>query len=157
VIVDAIASHSGFIGLPEIRSGFFLRLGSPKKTLGVLALYRGAEGGVTQLDRSFIDELCERIALTMTNLDLYRTSEEANRAKDQFLAIVSHELRTPLVSIIGWIDILLAKKLPSDRVENALRTIQRNAKLQHQLVEDILDFAGIASRRLSIVTEDMEL
>jgi signal transduction histidine kinase len=82
-------------------------------------------------------------------------AEASNRAKDQFLAIVSHELRTPLVAIIGWANILLSKKLDPDAMQRALNTIQRNATLQNRLVSDILDFSGIAERRVSVDLKDL--
>jgi signal transduction histidine kinase len=93
----------------------------------------------------------------MRNLALYRVSEEASRAKDRFLATVSHELRTPQTSVIGWTEMLLSKQLPADAMENALRTIQRNARLQQKLIEDILDLSGIANRKLSIELQEVEI
>src|SRR6185295_2700462 len=63
----------------------------------------------------------------------------ANRMKDEFLATVSHELRTPLNAIIGWSHMLRGGKLDESTVARAIETIDRNAKSQAQLVEDILD------------------
>jgi len=66
-------------------------------------------------------------------------AEAANRSKDEFLAILSHELRTPLTAIVGWAGMIRAGLLDQARTENALETIERNASLQLQLVEDLLD------------------
>jgi signal transduction histidine kinase len=140
-----------------LKSGLFLPLRGPQAVLGVLALYRRDAIAFSASDRLFVAELGERITLTMTNLALYRVSEEANRAKDRFLATVSHELRTPLASVIGCTEMLLSKQLPPDAIENALRTIQRNAGLQQKLIEDILDFSGIANRKLSIELQEVEI
>ena len=75
-------------------------------------------------------------------------SETANRMKDEFLANVSHELRTPLNAIIGWTHMLRRGCLDGDTQSRALETIERNAKSQAQLVEDILDVSRMISGKL---------
>jgi CheY-like chemotaxis protein/anti-sigma regulatory factor (Ser/Thr protein kinase) len=82
-------------------------------------------------------------ALAIENSRLYREAQEANRIKDEFLATISHELRTPLNSILGWIQIICRRKLDEATTFKALETIERNAKLQMKLVEDILDISRI--------------
>jgi PAS domain S-box-containing protein len=69
-------------------------------------------------------------------------AEAANRMKDEFLAMLSHELRTPLTSILGWATILREKNLDPD-TSKALETIERNARAQQRLIEDILDVSRI--------------
>lgn len=66
-------------------------------------------------------------------------AESANRSKDEFLAILSHELRTPLTAIVGWLGMIRAGLLDQPKTESALETVERNANLQLQLVEDLLD------------------
>lgn len=70
-------------------------------------------------------------------------AEQANRLKDQFLAMLSHELRSPLNPILGWTKLLQNRKLDEAKTVEALATIERNAKLQAQLVEDLLDISRI--------------
>jgi PAS domain S-box-containing protein len=70
-------------------------------------------------------------------------AEAANRIKDEFLAVLSHELRTPLNPILGWTQMLRTRKLDSEATNRALATIERNAKLQTQLIEDLLDISRI--------------
>ena len=77
-------------------------------------------------------------------------AEEANRTKDFFLAIVSHELRSPLNAILGWTKILLTKKVDGDTQRNALETIERSARSQAKLIEDLVDSARIASGKLRL-------
>ncbi len=77
-------------------------------------------------------------------------AEEANRMKDEFLAIVSHELRTPLNSILGWSQLLQEKKFNEETTVKALQTIERNARAQAQLIEDILDVSKIVQGKLRI-------
>ena len=76
--------------------------------------------------------------------------EEASRLKDEFLATLSHELRTPLNAVLGWAQMLQDGSLPSDRVRQAIGIIGRNAKLQAQLIEDILDVSRIITGKLEI-------
>ena len=74
----------------------------------------------------------------------------ANRMKDEFLATVSHELRTPLNAIIGWSHMLRGGKLDESTVARAIETIDRNAKSQAQLVEDILDVSRVITGKLRL-------
>ncbi|AGY59515.1 sensor histidine kinase [Gloeobacter kilaueensis] len=70
-------------------------------------------------------------------------AEAANRAKDQFLAMLSHELRTPLNPILGWTQLLRRGQLSAAAQAQALEIIERNARLQNQLIEDLLDVSRI--------------
>lgn len=75
---------------------------------------------------------------------------EANRAKDFFLAFVSHELRSPLNAILGWSKILLTKKVDDDTRRKALETIERSARFQTKLINDLVDSARVASGKLRL-------
>ena len=77
-------------------------------------------------------------------------AEEANRMKDYFLAIVSHELRAPLNAILGWTKILRTKVVDQETSQNALETIERSARSQAKLIEDLVDSARIASGKLRL-------
>ncbi|HIK19033.1 MAG TPA: response regulator [Leptolyngbyaceae cyanobacterium M33_DOE_097] len=85
--------------------------------------------------------------------------EATHKVKDQFLAIVSHELRSPLNPILGWSSLLRQGRLDDEQAEYALETIERNAKLQAQLVGDLLDLSRILQGRLnlSVAPVDLEL
>ncbi|MEI2579740.1 hybrid sensor histidine kinase/response regulator [Scytonema sp. PRP1] len=76
--------------------------------------------------------------------------EQANRIKDEFLAVLSHELRSPLNAILGWAKILRSRTLDPTSLSRALETIERNAKLQTQLIEDLLDVSRIISGKLTL-------
>ncbi|MEG4456949.1 PAS domain-containing protein [Microcoleus sp. N9_A1] len=84
-------------------------------------------------------------------------AERANRVKDEFLAVLSHELRTPLNPILGWAKLLQSNVLTPQKQRYALETIERNAKLQTQLIEDLLDVSGILQGKvnLNIVPVDL--
>jgi PAS domain S-box-containing protein len=84
-------------------------------------------------------------------------AEEASRLKDEFLATVSHELRTPLNAILGWAIMLRGGKLSAAAAERAIETIERNAKSQAQIIEDILDVSRIITGRLRLNVHAVEL
>jgi signal transduction histidine kinase/CheY-like chemotaxis protein len=86
-----------------------------------------------------------------------REAEDANRSKDEFLATVSHELRTPLTAILGWAQMLRTERLPADRVQHAIEVIERSARAQAQLIDDLLDVTRIVSNRLRIAREPVRL
>ncbi|MFO0618831.1 MAG: response regulator [Polyangiaceae bacterium] len=85
-------------------------------------------------------------------------AETANTSKDDFLAMVSHELRTPLNAILGWTELLLNRDdIDGERGRHGLRVIERNARAQAKLVDDLLDISRIVSGKLSIETGRAEL
>jgi hypothetical protein len=84
-------------------------------------------------------------------------SEQLNRLKDEFLATVSHELRTPLQSILGWARLLRAGHVSPEKSQKALETIERNAKAQSQLIEDILDVSRIVTGKARIRSEPVDV
>jgi CheY-like chemotaxis protein len=84
-------------------------------------------------------------------------AEYANRIKDEFLSTVSHELRTPLHAILGYAQLLLRGQIEEDKIGEGLTVIERNAKAQAQIVEDLLDMSRIISGkvRLNVVAVDV--
>jgi len=90
-------------------------------------------------------------------MQLLRKAEAANRIKDEFLAVVSHELRTPLNPILGWSKLLRTHKLTPAKSEMALETIERNAALQAQLIDDLLDVSRILRGKLELNASPVDL
>uniref|UniRef100_B8HRH4 histidine kinase n=1 Tax=Cyanothece sp. (strain PCC 7425 / ATCC 29141) TaxID=395961 RepID=B8HRH4_CYAP4 len=77
-------------------------------------------------------------------------AERANRIKDEFLAVLSHELRTPLNPILGWSKLLQSPQISAQKLQQGLATIERNAKQQVQLIDDLLDTSRIIRGQLSL-------
>ena len=84
-------------------------------------------------------------------------AETANRIKDEFLAVLSHELRSPLNPILGWSKLLRTGRLDAEKTTQALETIERNARLQAQLIEDLLDVSRILRGKLSLTKVTVDL
>jgi len=101
-------------------------------------------------DLSFAEYLGKRAAIAIENARLYRDAQESNRLKDEFLATVSHELRTPLTAVLGWAHMLRAKQLNERNTTHALETIERNARSQAQLIDDLLDVSRIITGKLRL-------
>lgn len=80
-------------------------------------------------------------------------AEEASRSKDEFLAIISHELRTPLTSMLGWAHMLRTGQLDEATRERGLEVLERNARAQAQLIEDLLDVSRIVMKKLKLTLQ----
>ena len=92
----------------------------------------------------------EREALLAREKALRSQAEELSRLKDEFLATMSHELRTPLNAIFGWITLLRTRRLDAATEERALETIERNARAQKRLIEDLLDVSRIVTGKVTL-------
>lgn len=97
-----------------------------------------------------VGEMVQRHELDMAEKRAREQAEAANRLKDEFLATVSHELRTPLNAILGWASMLSSGMLAPEHAAKASAIIERNARAQAQLVEDILDVSRIITGKLRI-------
>lgn len=108
-------------------------------------------------DLALAEDLARRAALAVDNARLYREAQELNRIKDEFLATLSHELRTPLTAVLGWAKLLGTGQLDAAASSRALDTIQRNARMQQQIIEDILDVSRIITGKLRLEMNPVEL
>jgi signal transduction histidine kinase len=105
----------------------------------------------------FVDLFKAHAALALSNQELEtrvkeRTAEleQLSRLKDEFLATMSHELRTPLNAIFGWVTLLRTRRLDEPTQERALETIERNARAQKRLIEDLLDVSRIVTGKVAL-------
>ncbi|MEG4217130.1 PAS domain-containing protein [Microcoleus sp. Pol14C6] len=139
------------------------RKGSLKWWDCVITPLRNTYGQVTQLVAISRDITKQKQAETQREQLLAQeqtareAAETANRIKDEFLAVLSHELRSPLNPILGWSKLLQQNKLAAAKTASALASIERNAQLQLQLIDDLLDISRIMSGKLSLNAMSVDL
>jgi PAS domain S-box-containing protein len=114
---------------------------------------RGVTMDITPAVRAEI----ERAELLHRESHAREQAEEASRLKEEFLATVSHELRTPLNAVVGWSRLLRAGQLDPDGSLHAMEIIERNALMQKQIVEDLLDVSRIVTGKLRVNTQPVDL
>ncbi len=135
-----------FFGHPEV--GIFTER-SERLVVGI-----AAQASIS-IDNARLFEAAQRASVERENLleserHARGEAERAGRMKDEFLATLSHELRTPLSAILGWSHLLRARPPASEELAKGLETIERNARLQTQLIEDLLDMSRITSGKLRL-------
>jgi signal transduction histidine kinase/CheY-like chemotaxis protein len=132
-------------------------------------------GVVVRAFNGMLDAIAERTtALSKTNLELEHEIEErrkveaertaalarerdANRLKDEFLATLSHELRTPLNAVLGWTRVVRSAQVDAPTHDRALESIERNARAQARLIEDLLEISRIVTGKLRLQMRDVDL
>ncbi|HZU82362.1 MAG TPA: ATP-binding protein, partial [Polyangiaceae bacterium] len=134
------------------------------RTFGAMTLAYGESGRrYAPEDLAFAEDFARRAAMAIENAVAHKEAERArvrerwlrgeaeiaSRSKDEFLATVSHELRTPLNSILGW-TVMLRRRGPAQEVDRALSIIERNARAQAKLIDDVLDVSRIISGKLAL-------
>jgi PAS domain S-box-containing protein len=106
-------------------------------------------------ERVALEEAAQKVAAE--NARLYEEAQDANRVKDDFLAVLSHELRTPLNAIVGYSRLMRGQMLPQDQVGRAIETLERNARWLTQIVDDVLDVSRIVSGKIRLDVQAVEL
>lgn len=127
------------------------------QVLGSLGWSFAEPQAFTEADCSFMIMLARQCAQALERAHLYEaerlareSAEAASRVKDEFLAVLSHELRSPLNPILGWTKMLRSRRFDARMTDRALDSIERNAKLQIQLIEDLLDVSHILQGKLRL-------
>lgn len=146
------------LGIPNLCSIVVVPLIVQGKTLGALTFAFAESGRRYSLpELALAEELASRAAIAVDNARIHQEAQEANRLKDEFLAVLSHELRTPLNAILGWATLLRTRKIDPATAERALETIERNARAQTQMVSDLLDVSRIIRGKLQLELSPVEL
>lgn len=134
-----------------LKSFMVVPLVSRGRVFGTITFVTAESGrAYSKQDLALAEELANHAALAVENARLYQESQEASRLKDDFLATVSHELRTPLNAVLGWSRMLRGGKVDPETADQALEVIERNAKSQAQLIEDLLDVSRIITGKLRL-------
>jgi signal transduction histidine kinase/CheY-like chemotaxis protein len=144
-------------------------------TLRAAAPTRDEIGVVVRSFNEMLDQIADRTAeLSKTNAELQREVEErkrverdrvvalererdANRLKDEFLATLSHELRTPMNAVLGWARVLRSGAADESTRERGLESIERNARAQARLIEDLLEVSRIVTGKLRLQVREVDL
>ena len=151
--------HLDAIRAMRVRSALMVPLSTHGSLKGILTLLatEGSAHVYGDAEVRFAEELGRRASIALDNAYLFgaaqseRTrAEHANRAKDEFLAMMSHELRTPLNAMLGWVRMLRGGTLTEEKTARALETIERNARAQAQLIDDVLDVSRIITGKLRL-------
>ncbi len=142
-----------FAGSPD-RSASFRTLGVIESLRNVTVIERPIRvGAVISVVRAALRARVRQYEMRDTLVALRAArfeAEAASRLKDEFLATLSHELRTPLNAILGWTTMLRHGQVEPERVSTALEVVERNARAQAQLIEDVLDMARIITGKLRV-------
>ena len=156
--------HLRMIRVLRLESAMVVALRSRGRIFGAMTFVYAESGRrYTPEDLGFAEDFARRAAMAIENSVALRAAEEARKtehwlrseaelasqSKDEFLATVSHELRTPLNAILGW-TVTLRRRNPAEDVDRALAVVERNARAQAKLIEDVLDVSRIISGKLSL-------
>ena len=151
---DVVTADSG----PSLRGWLAVPLtGNDGRNIGLIQLSDREEGDFTAEDEAILVQLAQLASVAIENARLWHEVQEASRLKDEFLTVVSHELRTPLNSMLGWTQVLRQQGTDASSQAHALEIIERSARAQQQLVEDLLDTARITSGKLRIEMQPVDL
>jgi PAS domain S-box-containing protein len=134
-----------------VRSAMTVPLRARGRTVGAIS-FISAESGRHYRERELrlAEELARRAALAVDNARLYERAQEANRAKDEFLATLSHELRTPLTPIVGWVHLLGGDEAATPDLRHGLAVIDKNSQALSHLINDLLDMSAILNGKMRI-------
>jgi signal transduction histidine kinase/DNA-binding response OmpR family regulator len=143
--------------IPPMRGGALIAplTGRDGAVLGVVYVSERDDGEFTADDEAVLMQVAHMGAVAIENT-MYAQERQANRIKDEFLATLSHELRTPLNAIIGWVQ-LMQMESTDDKVAHGLQVIDRNARAQTKLIEDLLDASRITVGKLQLNLEAVSL
>ncbi|HEX8255868.1 MAG TPA: ATP-binding protein [Thermoanaerobaculia bacterium] len=156
----AIASNEQHLAiLRELRPHALLAvpLRSGDETVGAILVARTTGGPFSPADVATVQELARQASAALHHIWSYRAASEANRLKDEFLATLSHELRTPMTSILGWAQILRLDDTPQDMVRDGLESIERSARAQAQLIDDLLDLSRMQMGKVQFQSRPFSL
>src|SRR5262245_251243 len=124
-------------------------VGADGSLIGTVMVWEPAEGDFTAEDRSVLAQLAQMASIAIQNLVLAE-ERQANTIKDDFLSTVSHELRTPLSAILTWTRLMRDRKLDGAALARGVDVIERNARSQARLIDDLLDMSRVITGKLQL-------
>jgi len=156
--------HRRLIEAEGIRSGMVVPVLGEGRVEGLIYVSRRTVAPFSEHDETICRRLADHAAIAIRNSRLFAAeraaraeAHAANRAKDHFLATLSHELRTPLNAVLGWLRMLRNPRLDEAQKAHAVDVIERNARLQAQLINDLLDVSRIIAGKLEMERYPLDL
>src|SRR5205809_1881443 len=147
-LVMSIVRSTNFLAVPLTRRD--------GRNMGELQVSGKPHGAFTEEDEDILVQLAQMTSIAVENT-LYGELREANRLKDEFLATVSHELRTPLSAMLSWAGLLRGGKLEPASVARGVEVIERSAKAQAHLIDDLLDMSRIMTGKMRLDMRPLEV
>src|SRR5947208_670326 len=130
--------------------------GRDGRNLGLVKVFADGDRSFTQEDEDLLVQLAQMTSIAIENA-LFSEAREANTLKEEFLSTVSHELRTPLSAMLSWLWMLRRKELDPEAAARAISAVERNARAQARLVDDLLDVSRIMTGKLHLDCHPLEV
>ncbi|MGN6368399.1 MAG: response regulator [Phycisphaerae bacterium] len=130
-------------------------IGREGRTVGVIYLSDKVNGEFTTDDEAILVQLAQMATVAIENI-LSSEAREANRAKDQFIAVLSHELRTPLTPVLALVAAMQGDKRLPGEIQDDLKVIRRNVELEARLIDDLLDLTRISKGKIELQLEVLD-
>jgi len=130
--------------------------GRDGRNLGLVKVFADGDRSFTQEDEDLLVQLAQMTSIAIENA-LFSEAREANTLKEEFLSTVSHELRTPLSAMLSWLWMLRRKELDPEAAARAISAVERNARAQARLVDDLLDVSRIMTGKLHLDCRPLEV
>ncbi|HEU4689414.1 MAG TPA: ATP-binding protein, partial [Vicinamibacterales bacterium] len=159
---ERFGQNPPYFGMPKGHLPVRSYLAVPVKSasgivLGGLFFGHSRPGVFTEQHEQLANGVAAWASLALENARLYMEAREADRLKDEFLAVLSHELRTPLNAIVGYSRLLRGNVLSGEKAKRGLETLERNAGALTQIVDDVLDISRIVSGKIRLDVQPVEL
>ncbi len=156
-VQQSVDPKTVFIRSLGIKAYYSQALTIQGKLLGTVVFASCSRSQFSESEQLIMQAVVDSIAMNMEKWRLTNSLQQQaeqlrdiNRIRDEFLSILSHELRSPLQSILGWAQLLRSRTLTTDQVSKGIEAIERNAKAQTQIVEDLLDISRMIKGKLSL-------
>jgi PAS domain S-box-containing protein len=150
--------HLALIRRLALQSWLIVPMTARGRTVGTITVATAESGRhYNEEDVPLLEELAGRAALAIDNARLFADATAASRAKDEFLITLSHELRTPLTAVVGWTSVLLGGGIDEETRRIALETILSSARIQSELIDELLDLSRVAAGKIALETTTVDL
>lgn len=139
----------------DVRAVVAQPLAADRRAMGAFVVGRAEPFSPEEV--KLLEEIAATAAASVQTIWLYHAAEEANRAKEEFLATLSHELRTPMTAVLGWVQLVRSDPGDPQMLRDALEAMEQSARAQAQLIDDLLDLSRIRLGKLHLQMQTVDL